>query len=90
MAANATLPGAVRAGTDIAAAWACPYHGLSTPHPPGAHPTDLVEFCLTQLGVGLMFSCDLCSPTAPAPAPCEGCCVVSEHGMPQPSCPAWL
>lgn len=106
MAANARLPAAVRAGTDTPAAVTQQIKnklrlikpgclGLSLPwaqhtHPPGVHPTDLVEFCLTQLGVGLMFSCDLCSLTTPAPAPCEGCCVVSEHGMPQPSCPAWL
>lgn len=93
MAANATLPAAVRAGTDIPAAvtqlpaWACPYHMLSTPTIPRVPPT-LGGVLSDTTGSGVMFSCDLCSLTAPAP--CEGCCVVSERRVPQPSCPAWL
>lgn len=89
MAANATLPAAVRAGTYSSYSNPAACLGLSLPcpqhtHPQTLHPTDLVGFCLIQVRGGLMF-CDLCSPTVPAPAPREGCCGLRTRGA-----SAWL
>lgn len=89
MAANATLPAAVRADTCssysnpaacLGLSLRCPQHT----HPQTLHPTDLVGFCLIQGRGGLMF-CGLCSLTVPAPAPREGCCGLRTRGA-----SAWL